>query len=97
DFVANGNVIATTTAEPFLAAWTNVAPGSYQVSAVAYDNTGRSATTAAVNVTVAQPTGGRTYYVSRSGSSGGSGSASSPINSINKAMSMASPGDTVLV
>jgi hypothetical protein len=97
DFVANGNVIASTTAEPFLAAWTNVAPGSYQVSAVAYDNTGRSATTAAVNVTVAQPTGGRTYYVSRSGSSGGSGSASSPINSINKAMSMASPGDTVLV
>lgn len=97
DFVANGQTIATATAEPYLVAWKEVAPGTYSVTAVAYDNDGRRGTSSAATLTIAAPSGGKTYYVSPSGKLSNSGSQSSPVNSISQALSLASPGDTVLV
>jgi regulation of enolase protein 1 (concanavalin A-like superfamily) len=59
DFYQGSTLIATDTTNPYSASWTNVAAGTYSLTAVARDNGGATKTSTAVSVTVngsAQPT-----------------------------------------
>ena len=60
DFYVGSQIIGTDTASPYSASWTNVAAGSYSVTARARDNSGGTRTSSAVSVTVngatSQPT-----------------------------------------
>lgn len=49
---AGGSLIARTTAQPFSAIWSNVAPGSYGLVAVAYDDRNAAATSSIVHLTI---------------------------------------------
>ena len=51
-FFANGQPIGTDTTAPFSVSWTNVAAGTYSLTARATDNQGASTTSAAVSMTV---------------------------------------------
>ena len=53
-FFANGAPIGTASANPFSVVWSTTQAGVYALTAVATDNRGGTATSAAVNVTVAQ-------------------------------------------
>jgi len=53
---------ATVTASPFSYSWTNVAAGTYSITAKAYDNVGASTTSAAVSISVTTPSGVATVY-----------------------------------
>jgi predicted phage tail protein len=52
EFLSGTTVLATDTAAPFTWSWSNVAAGTYTLSARAYDSAGAAATSAAVTVTV---------------------------------------------
>lgn len=52
DFYAGSQLIASDTSSPYTASWTNVAAGTYSLTAVARDNAGATRTSAAVSVTV---------------------------------------------
>ncbi len=52
DFYVGSQLIASDTSSPYSASWTNVAAGSYSLTAVASDNSGGTKTSAAVAVTV---------------------------------------------
>ncbi len=52
EFFNGAALLATSTSAPYTYSWTNVAAGSYQVTAKATDNQGASTTSAAVVVTV---------------------------------------------
>jgi hypothetical protein len=56
DFYANGALVGTATASPYVANWTNVPAGTYSLTAVATDNSGATTTSAAVSLTVANNT-----------------------------------------
>jgi len=51
-FFANGSSIGAATSSPFTIQWTNVQAGTYSLTAVATDNNGLQATSAAVPITV---------------------------------------------
>jgi Bacterial Ig domain len=53
EFYANGALIGTDATRAFTFAWTNPAPGTYLLTAIAYDSAGGQATSAARAVTVA--------------------------------------------
>lgn len=55
DFLVNGQLVASDTAAPFTATWSNVPAGSYAVTAVAVDQDGGQATSAAATVVVSAP------------------------------------------
>jgi uncharacterized membrane protein len=55
-FYAGGALVGTSTSSPFTVSWTNVAAGTYALSAVATDNEGATATSAPVSITVANNT-----------------------------------------
>ena len=66
EFFQNGTQIGMALQPPYTAHWTNVAAGSYQVTAVATDAVGVQATSSPVPITVGaqQPTQhGRVYYI----------------------------------
>jgi chitinase len=71
-----GNVkLGEDTSAPYAYTWSNVAAGSYALTAKATDNEGVSTTSAVVSITVANPTGGCTgvpQYVENSGYVAGS-------------------------
>jgi Galactose oxidase-like, Early set domain/Bacterial Ig domain/Glyoxal oxidase N-terminus/Fibronectin type III domain/Kelch motif len=52
DFYQGANPIGTATTAPYSATWSNVAAGSYTITAVATDNSGTTTTSTPVNVTV---------------------------------------------
>ena len=52
DFFANSQFIASDTSSPYQAAWSNVAAGSYSLTAVARDNLGGTRTSSAVSVSI---------------------------------------------
>lgn len=52
DFYRSGTLIGTDTTAPYSVVWTNVAKGDYQLTAVATDNGGLTATSAPVSITV---------------------------------------------
>ena len=52
DFYGGAALIGSDTIAPYTASWSNVAAGSYALSAVAFDNGGASTTSAAVSITV---------------------------------------------
>ena len=52
DFYVGTQLVATDTSSPYSAAWTNVAAGSYSLTAVARDNAGGTRTSTAIAVTV---------------------------------------------
>jgi RHS repeat-associated protein len=52
EFYANGTLINTDTTSPYQFDWTGVAAGSYSIYAIAYDNSGASATSASRTITV---------------------------------------------
>jgi len=54
-FYVGQTLIGTHTTSPYTFSWTNVAPGSYSLTAVATDNLGATATSAAVTIQVAAP------------------------------------------
>jgi hypothetical protein len=56
DFYAGASLVATSAASPWAASWSNVPPGGYELRAVATDNQGLSATSAAVTITVSTGT-----------------------------------------
>ena len=55
DFFANGSFIGTDTTSPYSFTWTNVAAGSYSLTAVATDNLGATGTSPPVSVNVNSP------------------------------------------
>jgi hypothetical protein len=52
EFYRNGVLLAADTTSPYGYTWTNVAAGTYALTAKAYDSTGGTATSAAVGITV---------------------------------------------
>src|SRR5262249_38725531 len=60
DFFANGSPIGTATASPYSISWSNVAAGSYTLTAVATDTTGATATSPPVGINVNTGAGTRT-------------------------------------
>jgi regulation of enolase protein 1 (concanavalin A-like superfamily) len=60
DFYAGATLLGTATASPWTITWSNVAAGTYNLTAVATDNAGATGTSAAVSITVtdASPPGG---------------------------------------
>ncbi|HYG77652.1 MAG TPA: Ig-like domain-containing protein, partial [Planctomycetota bacterium] len=70
EFFAGATLLGTSTTAPYSFTWTNVAAGSYSLTAKATDNGGLSTTSAAVNITVSNvpptvsltsPTNGATF------------------------------------
>jgi YD repeat-containing protein len=55
EFCQNGVKLGEATTAPYSFAWNNVAPGSYSLTAKATDNSGASATSSAINITVTPP------------------------------------------
>jgi regulation of enolase protein 1 (concanavalin A-like superfamily) len=55
DFYAGGSLIGSDTTNPFQITWSNVAAGSYSLTARATDNAGGTATSSGVGITVANP------------------------------------------
>jgi regulation of enolase protein 1 (concanavalin A-like superfamily) len=55
-FFSGSTLLATDTTSPYSYSWTNVAAGSYSLTAVARDNEGATRTSAAVSVTVSTAT-----------------------------------------
>ena len=51
-FYNGATLLATVTASPYVYTWSNVAAGSYTLTAIATDNSGLCTTSAAVNITV---------------------------------------------
>ncbi len=62
-FFAGSTLLGTDTSSPYTYSWTNVAAGSYSLTAVARDNQGATRTSAAVPVTVTASTGPPTKAV----------------------------------
>lgn len=54
DYYANGQHIGHAGGAPYALSWSNVAPGQYAVTGVATDNNGKTTTSAALTVVVAQ-------------------------------------------
>jgi endoglucanase len=52
DFLSGSTVVGSDTTSPYAYAWTNVAAGSYSVSARAVDNLGATTTTTPISITV---------------------------------------------
>lgn len=52
EFYANGAIIGTVTSSPYAISWTNMAIGTFSVTAVATDNGGLSTTSAPVSITI---------------------------------------------
>ena len=52
DFYVGTQLVGTDTSSPYSAAWSNVAAGSYSLTAVARDNAGGTRTSGAIAVTV---------------------------------------------
>jgi len=73
-FLVGTNSIATVTQSPFNTMWTNVAPGSYSLTAKATDKTGAAATSPAVTITVSGA-GGTGGVGGGGGAGGGAGGA----------------------
>jgi endoglucanase len=61
-FSANGQVIGTVTAPPFTFDWQNVAPGNYKISAVVTANSGLTATSNRVSISVIDYTARNVAY-----------------------------------
>lgn len=59
-FYNGSTLLSTATAAPYTYTWSNVAAGSYTITAVATDNGGASTTSSAVTVTVNGTSGGNT-------------------------------------
>jgi regulation of enolase protein 1 (concanavalin A-like superfamily) len=55
EFYRGSTLIATDTSSPYTITWSNVAAGSYSITAVAVDNAGASTRSAARSITVAYP------------------------------------------
>ncbi|MBO0794856.1 MAG: cellulose binding domain-containing protein, partial [Ktedonobacteraceae bacterium] len=55
EFYNGTTLLGTDTSSPYSFSWSNVAAGSYTLTAKAYDNNNVSATSAAVNITVGTP------------------------------------------
>ncbi len=53
DFYASGTLVGSDTGSPFAASWSNVAAGTYSLTAVATDNAGGISISSAVSITVA--------------------------------------------
>ncbi|PYR59611.1 MAG: hypothetical protein DMF85_07310, partial [Acidobacteria bacterium] len=58
DFYAGATLLGTSTSSPYGVTWNNVAAGTYNLTAVATDNGGATTTSAAVSVTVGNPSNG---------------------------------------
>jgi hypothetical protein len=56
EFYRGSTLIGTDTSAPYSATWSNVAAGTYSLTAVAYDNAGASTASAAVSVNVTTAT-----------------------------------------
>jgi chitinase len=52
EFFANSILVGTATTAPYAATWSNVAGGSYSITAKATDNLGASVTSSAVSILV---------------------------------------------
>jgi hypothetical protein len=55
DYYSGPGLVASAYAAPWTTTWTNVAPGTYQLTATATDNSGLTGTSSAVTVTVLAP------------------------------------------
>ncbi len=63
-FYNGATPLYTATAAPYTYTWSNVPIGTYSITAVATDNSGASTTSAAVNVTVVDPSGSGVNFIS---------------------------------
>ncbi len=84
DFYANGEFIGTAGGAPWMVAWVDVEPGTYDVTAHAFDNDGAVTISDAMSMTVVNHTGGETIRVKNG-------------QSISDAVRRAQAGDTVLI
>src|SRR6185312_8295322 len=63
EFYRGSTLLGTDTSSPFSFSWTNVAAGSYSLTAVAYDTAGAKRTSAAVSIAVSSTTTSAPRYV----------------------------------
>jgi hypothetical protein len=96
-YFANGALVGTVTAAPFMASWRDVPAGEYDLTAVAYDDMGAHTTSEAIHVSLRAPVGGKTYVVAPAGNDASSGSANNPFKTIERATRAAVAGDTILI
>ena len=80
-FYQNGAFIAQDASSPFSVPWTNVAAGSYTLTAIATDAGGLTATSAAVHVSATTPGGGGARLNVAAASQGGTVTSSSTASS----------------
>ncbi|MGB8507914.1 MAG: Ig-like domain-containing protein, partial [Pyrinomonadaceae bacterium] len=62
DFYANSTLIGTDITSPYGLTWNASTPGTYALTAVAFDNGGLSTTSSAVTVTISGASGGLQYF-----------------------------------
>jgi hypothetical protein len=84
ELYAGDKLLDAPTAPPFMTAWTDVKPGTYDLTAKAFDDKGGVTKSAVVRVTVVAPRAGREIVVA-------------PGQPIGAAVAQAQPGDTVRV
>ena len=97
EFYAGNTLLGVTNDAPYSIAWTDVLPGTYTLTARAFDDKGAATTSTVVTVTIKPFTTRNTYYVSPTGSDTGAGNAASPFKTISQAAKLAGAGDTVLI
>jgi hypothetical protein len=76
-FYANGSLLGTDTTSPYTFSWSSMPGGTYNLTAIATDNQGLTATSAAVQIVVNQPVG-RTNWAR--GTEGGVATVSSVLS-----------------
>jgi len=97
EFYVGNTLIGVTNDQPYSVSWTDVLPGTYTLTARAFDNKGAATTSSVVTVTVKPFTAKMTYYVSPSGSDNNAGAENSPFKTITRAANLATAGDLVLI
>src|SRR5262245_27591083 len=55
EFYQNGELVGEDTVSPYSIVWSGVGEGSYQITAIVYDNNGASVVSAPVAITVTDP------------------------------------------
>jgi hypothetical protein len=97
EWYANGEYIGQAISAPYMFAWRDVPPGTYEVKAKAYDNDGGTKTSSGGTIKVVSVSGDKVHVSKEGSDDSGNGSESRPYKTIKRAQSSADAGDTILI